>query len=81
VELVDNQVTPLRGLGRHILPLAGVGQRLSNGQRLALLVYGAHEQYLLNGSVALQPAATTVMPVTLSGTVAMPLHKADLPTP
>lgn len=81
VELVDNQVTPLRGLGRHILPLAGVGQRLSNGQRLALLVYGAHEQYLLNGSVALQPAATTVMPVTLSGTVAMPLHKTELPTP
>lgn len=81
VELVDNQITPLRGLGRHLLPLAGVGQRLSNGERLALLVYGAHEQYLLNGSVALQPTATTVQPLTVSGVVAMPLHEANLPTP
>lgn len=81
VELVDNQITPLRGLGRHLLPLAGVGQRLGNGQRLALLVYGAHEQFLLNGSVALQPAATTVQALMVRGTVTMPLHEANLPTP
>lgn len=81
VELVDNQVTPVRGLGRHLLPLAGVGQRLSNGQRLALLVYGAHEQFLLNGSVALQPMATTVQALMVRGSVTMPLHDAQLPTP
>lgn len=79
VELVDNQITPLRGLGTHRLPLAGVGQRLKNGERLALLLYGAQEQYATNGSVALNPTATVVMPVTVRGVVSMPVHPADVP--
>lgn len=81
VELVDNQLQPLRGLGQHDVALPGVGKRLPAGSQLALLVYGAHTQYLVTGSLSLNVRQATVMPVTLSGTTWMPRLGTDLRAP
>jgi ABC-2 type transport system ATP-binding protein len=71
-ELVSNQVTPLRGLGRHDVPMTGMAGRLRPGERLVLLLYGGKDQYLLSGSVGLNVAKASVMPVKVSGNVWVP---------
>jgi len=78
-DLVDNQVMPIRGLGRHELDLVGVAERLQPGDQIALLLYGGHDQYPVSGSVnATQP---TVMPVRVSGKVWVPLLGPLPPAP
>lgn len=70
-ELVDNQVSPLRGTGMHKIDMAGVAERLSPGDKIALLLYGGQDQYPYSGSInASQP---TVMPVTVQGKVWVPM--------
>lgn len=70
-DLVDNQVMPIRGSGRQALDLVGIAERLRPGDELALLLYGGHDQYLLNGSVNLtQP---TIMPLSISGKAWVPM--------
>ena len=70
-DLADNQIMPMRGLGRHEIDLAGIGERLQPGDQLALLLYGGHNQYAATSSVNLsQP---TLMPVTVAGTLWVPL--------
>lgn len=81
IELVDNQLQPLRGLGTHDVALPGVGKRLPPGSQLALLVYGAHEQFALTGSLSLNVRQATVMPVTVSGVTWMPRLGIDLRAP
>lgn len=81
VELVDNQIQPLRGLGTHDVALPGVGKRLPAGSQLALLVYGAHAQYAVTGTLNLNVRQATVMPVTVSGTAWMPRLGIDLQAP
>ncbi len=81
IELVDNQLQPLRGLGTHDVALPGVGKRLPAGSQLVLLVYGAHEQYAITGSLGLNVRQATVMPVTVSGTAWMPRLGIDLRAP
>lgn len=71
-ELLDNQVTPLKGLGRHDVNLSGIAGRLQPGQRLVLLLYGAKDQYLLTGSTSFNLPKASVMPVTVSGNVWVP---------
>lgn len=81
IELIDNQLQPLRGLGAHDVALPGVGKRLPAGSQLVLLVYGAHEQYAVTGSLSLNVRKATVMPVTVSGTAWMPRLGIDLRAP
>lgn len=70
-DLVDNQITPLRGLGRHEVDLAGIAERLAPGDKLALLLYGGHDQYHVTGSLNI--AKPTVMPVSVTGKVWVPM--------
>lgn len=71
-DLVDNQLTPLRGIGPHALEMTGVAERLQPGDRLVLLLYGGNSsQYAITGAVNL--AQPTVMPVSVSGRVWLPL--------
>jgi ABC-2 type transport system ATP-binding protein len=70
-DLVDNQVTPLRGLGRFDVDLAGGGARLQPGDQLGVLVYGLQDQYARNGSV--NTAKPAVIPVAVTGTVSLPI--------
>lgn len=70
-DLVDNQLTPLRGSGVHRVDMSGIAERLKSGDKLALLLYGGSDQYPLTGSInAVQP---TVIPVTVQGKVWLPL--------
>lgn len=70
-DLVDNQLTPLRGTGDFDLPMVAVGERLAPGDRVGLLLYGGHQQYFATGSInAAQP---TVMPVEVEGRVWVPM--------
>jgi len=71
-ELLNNQVTPLKGLGRHDVDLGGVAARLKPGEKLVLLLYGGKDQYLVSGSVSLALPKATVMPVSVSGNVWVP---------
>ena len=70
-DLVDNQVTPLRGYGVHDVDLIGIAERLLPGDELALLFYGGHDQYHVTGS--LNVASPTITTVQITGQVWMPL--------
>lgn len=70
-DLIDNQITPLRGLGSFDVDLTGVAERLLPGDKLALLIYGGHDQYHVTGSINL--GSPTVLPVTVTGKVWLPL--------
>lgn len=77
-DLVDNQVTPLRGMGRFDVDLAGGGARLQPGDQLGVLVYGLQDQYARNGSVnAAKPA---VVPVVVTGSVSLPILNTSPPS-
>lgn len=69
VELINDQLAPLRGLGAYTLDLVGVSTQLARGDELGLLVYTFHPQYA--ASYTLLPT-----PATVSGRVALPLHRA-----
>jgi ABC-2 type transport system ATP-binding protein len=69
VELINDQLAPLRGLGEHTLELVGVSAQLERGDDLGLLIYTFHPQYAT--SYTLLPT-----PITISGQVALPLHAA-----
>lgn len=70
-DLVDNQLTPLRGTGDFDLPMVGVGERLQPGDRLGLLLYGGAVQYFATGS--LNAAQPSLIPVSVQGHVYLPL--------
>ncbi len=70
-DLIDNQLLPLRGLGKHSVPLVGVAERLAAGDRIGLLFYGASQQFALTGSA--NPASHFTFPVTVTGKAWMPL--------
>ncbi|HEY1057514.1 MAG TPA: CocE/NonD family hydrolase [Limnobacter sp.] len=68
--LIDDQVTAIRGFGKRHVELNGVAERLADGEKLGLLVYGYHPQYLATGSRDL------VSPVVaLKGTLNLPILK------
>jgi len=66
--LLDDQLTPVRGLGTHDLRMVGIAESLADGEALGLLVYGYHLQYFTSISRDLLVPAVTV-----SGTVDVPL--------
>jgi ABC-2 type transport system ATP-binding protein len=71
-EIVDDQLTPIRGFGRHALDMTAIAERLVPGEELALLVYGFHAQYPVTWSRDLFVPA-----VTLRGEVELPLLGAS----
>lgn len=71
-DLVDDQVTPLRGYGAHQGRMVGVAERLAADDELALLIYGFNAQYPFTASRdVLTPA------LMLGGSVALPLLAAE----
>lgn len=67
-DVMDDQITPVRGFGPHSIRMNGVGERLAEGDQLALLVYGFHSQFPITWSRdVLVPA------VNISGSVALPI--------
>ena len=75
-DLVDNQLTPLRGMGHFDLDLAGGGARLQPGDQLGVLVYGLQDQYARNGTAS--AAKPAVVPVVVTGSVSLPIFRAPL---
>ncbi len=70
-DLVDNQLTPLRGLGHHSLDLSGVATRLQVGDQLGLMLFGANtNQYPTAG---LKTNSAGAKHVNIQGAVQMPL--------
>lgn len=67
-DLVDDQLTPIRGFGAQTLEMTGVAERLAEGDELALLIYGFHAQFPVTWSRDLLVPA-----LNLSGTVEIPL--------
>jgi len=70
-DVIDDQVTPLRGFGLHTIEMNGIAERLAENDELALLIYGFHPQYPISWSRDLLLA-----PLTLTGTVELPLLEA-----
>jgi predicted acyl esterase len=68
LELIDDQIIPVRGFGAHSFDLNGVGEHLVAGEQLQLVVYGYHPLYGASGSR--QPAT---LPLKISGSVQLPL--------
>lgn len=48
--LIDDQLTAVRGFGKRQVELTGVAERLGPGEKLGLMVYGYHPQYLVTAS-------------------------------
>ncbi len=70
-DIVDDQLTPVRGFGTHTLPMTAIAERLAEGDELALLIYGFHAQYPISWSRDVSIPATTI-----SGHVNLPLVRA-----
>jgi ABC-2 type transport system ATP-binding protein len=69
-DVIDDQITPVRGFGPHSVEMNGIAERLAEGEEVALLIYGFHAQFPITWSRdLLVPAAN------LSGTVQLPLLK------
>ena len=67
-DLIDDQLTPIRGFGPHLGNMSAVGERLVEGDQLALLVYGFHAQYPVTWSRDLLVPATS-----FGGSVHLPI--------
>lgn len=67
-DLIDDQLTPVRGFGTHELDMTGIAERLAPGEEVALLIYAFHAQYPVTWSRdVLLPA------LKVSGSVQLPL--------
>ncbi|AXQ28515.1 hypothetical protein D0B54_07375 [Solimonas sp. K1W22B-7] len=76
-DLVDNQLTPLRGLGHHRVEMSGVLERAQVGDQLGLMIFGANDnQYPTAGLTVVPPHAVRVR---VQGTVQLPLLGNLLP--
>lgn len=70
-DLIDDQVTPVRGFGAHELEMNGIAERLAEGEEVALLIYAFHAQFPITWSRDLLVPA-----MKLSGSVDLPLLQA-----
>lgn len=71
-DLIDDQLTPLRGFGTHDLDMTGVAERLSEGDQIGVLIYGFHPQYPITFSRDLLVPASSI-----SGSVQIPILDAQ----
>ena len=78
-DLIDNQLTPIRGTGSFAVDLVGVAERLGASDDLFLLVYGQHDQFHTTGT--LNAGSPAVIPVSVAGKVWVPVlgNLAKLP--
>lgn len=67
-DIIDDQITPVRGFGAQQLQMNGIAERLGEGDELALLIYGFHAQFPVTWSRDLLVPA-----LTLSGSIELPL--------
>lgn len=67
-QLIDDQVTAVRGFGKRAVELTGVAEVIAANEKLGLLVYGYHPQYLGTASRDLATPAVRV-----SGTLSLPI--------
>ena len=65
---MDDQITPVRGFGKHSIRMNGVSERLAEGDELALLIYAFHAQFPITWS-----RDVFVPAVNVSGSIALPL--------
>jgi ABC-2 type transport system ATP-binding protein len=71
-DLIDDQITPVRGFGAHQIEMNGIAERLAPGEEIGLLVFGFHAQFPISWSRDL------VLPAMgLSGSVQLPLLQAS----
>lgn len=71
-DIIDDQITPVRGFGQHDLEMNGIAERLAEGEQVALLIYAFTAQYPITWSRDVAVPAST-----LSGTVDLPLLNAS----
>ncbi|MDY6943427.1 MAG: hypothetical protein SVU69_10530 [Pseudomonadota bacterium] len=67
IELIDDQVMPVQGVGRHTLKLAGIGTRLQAGDTVGLVHQRSNSFFLGSGTRLAEYA------VPASGMTALPL--------
>lgn len=67
-ELIDDQLTPLRGFGEHDLDMTGIAERLSKNDEVGLLIFGFHPQYPVTFSRDLLVPASSI-----NGSVEIPI--------
>lgn len=67
-DLIDDQITPVRGFGPQTLEMNGIAERLNEGDEVALLIYGFHAQFPVTWSRDLLVPATDV-----SGSIKLPI--------
>lgn len=70
--LIDDQLTPIRGLGTHDVDLVGIAERLLPGDELAVLFFAEHPQFFSSVS-----RDVTLPAVVVEGTVGLPLFALD----
>lgn len=67
-DIIDDQITPVRGFGEHKYNMNGIAERLQPGEQVALLIYAFNLQYPVTWSRdVLVPA------MQISGSVQLPL--------
>ncbi|OUS23705.1 hypothetical protein A9Q99_27095 [Gammaproteobacteria bacterium 45_16_T64] len=70
IELINQQITPIKGIGNHDLDMMAVSTRLEKGDIAGLLIYGYSNQYRFSG-------ANWLNSTKLSGAVQIPLLPAN----
>jgi len=68
-EIVDDEITPVRGFGAHDLEMNGIAGRFEAGEEIALLIYAFHAQFPVTWS-----RDVFVPAVNLSGTLNLPVR-------
>lgn len=67
-DIIDDQITPVRGFGTQQIEMNGIAERLAPGDEVALLIYGFHAQFPITWSRDLLLPA-----VNIEGSVQLPL--------
>lgn len=71
-DIIDDQITPVRGFGEHKINMNGIAERLKPGEQVALLIYAFNAQFPITWSRDLLVPA-----VKLSGSVQLPLLQPE----
>ncbi len=66
-DIIDDQITPVRGFGNHVVLMTAIAARLAPGEQVALLIYGFHAQFPVTWSRDL-----TVPAAKIGGTIELP---------
>jgi ABC-2 type transport system ATP-binding protein len=70
-QIIDDEITPVRGFGTHDLEMNGIAERLPENEEVALLIYAFHAQFPVTWSRDIFVPA-----VNLTGTIDLPVRGA-----